>query len=396
MILVNRLGDFISGAVNGKQFGVTYDETKYALMKDLEAKAAVAETMEELKALVLEFEPLTKESYKELVEAASGSSLFVNKHTNKFYLQYNGKVSSKAVPQVLVDKILLSVEKNIDIKPIIKCWVRFLRNPNFTDAKARKFADYITATYVNTDNVAKYVKESGVSHEVATQLATATQVAITVEGLLVGYKASNEITTKFVLGEDDQVVTKNRYSKSVDPDTGVVTYAEPEFAEDRLFEPAVQGTSGDAFWCVGQGFDEVGINKLGHHIRVGCLHYLESWDQVNTDDNSSCVKGLHCGGLNYIKGYQGDGTVTHNILIDPADIGAIVGLGYGSDGAMRVRKYFVHSSFSGPNKNIYHSSKYAAMNDLDYAKSLEAVVAATEMSKKELDANIDEALNLAV
>jgi hypothetical protein len=394
MIIVNRLGEYISGAVNGKQFGVTFDQEKYDLMKTLEAKASVANTMEELKALVVEFEPLTKESYKELIQSAS-PYLFVNKHTNKFYLQYNKVISSKALPQVLVDKILLAVEKNITdgIDPLIKCWVRFMRNPNFTEAKAAKFAQYITAPYKNSAMAAKLMKEQGVSQEVADQICTTTQVAITLEGLLVGYKVSNEIMTKYSLDEDEDVITKSRYQKTVDPDTGIITYTEPEFAEDRLFEPACMGQSGDEFWCVGKSLKNDEINKKGHHIRVGCLHYLESWDQVDCNDNSTCVKGLHVGGLNYIHGFQSTG-ITHNVLIDPADIGAVVGLGYGNDGAMRVRRYFVHSSFSGVNKNIYHSSRYAAMNDEEYQKTLEEVTKKTEMSKEELNKNLEEAYSL--
>ena len=394
MILVNRIGEFISGHVNGKQFGVTFDQAKYDAMKALETKASIVETMDELKALVLEFEPLTKESYKELIETAS-PYLFVNNSTNKYFLQYNNVVSSKAIPQVLVDKILISVEKGIDIDPIIKCWVRFLRNKKYTDTKAKKFAEYITAPYTNRALATKLMKESGVSNDVALGLATTTQVAITVEGLLVGYKVSREILTRYDINENEEVVTKSRYSKTVDPDTGVVTYNEPEFAEDRLFEPASQGQNGDEFWSVGQGFDSINVNKKGHLIRVGCLHYLESWDQVDCNDDRSCVKGLHVGGLNYIQGYQNDGTVTHNVLIDPADIGAIVGVGTGSDGAMRVRRYFVHSSFAGVNKNIYHSSKYAAMSDAEYKNSLEEVVKAAQLTKDEADKAVDEALALS-
>lgn len=60
MIIVNRQGDNISGAINGKQFSVTFDEKKYTLMKDLEAKANSVETMDELKAIVDEFQPLTQ------------------------------------------------------------------------------------------------------------------------------------------------------------------------------------------------------------------------------------------------------------------------------------------------------------------------------------------------
>lgn len=388
MILVNRSGDYISGAVNGEQFGVTFDETKYATMKELEAKANAAETMEDLQAIVAEFIPLTKESYKELVETAS-PYLYVNKSSNKFFLKYKDKISSKAIPQVLVDKILVSVEKGIDVTPLIKCWVRFLRNPNYTVQKAKKFAEYITAPYVNQNMITSLMKDKGVSQEVATNLATTTQVAITVEGLLVGYKVSTEIRTKYDLNEEEEVVKKSRYKATVDEDTGIVTYAEPEFVEDRLFEPACMGQSGDEFWCVGNG-----LSKKGHHIRVGCMHYLENWSQVNCNDNASGCPGLHVGGLNYIRGFQNDGTVTHNVLIDPADIGAIVGLGYGNDGAMRVRRYFVHSSFAGVNKNIYHSSKYAAMTDEEYRKNLEEVVNASAVKISELEAQRDEALSL--
>ena len=291
MIIVNRIGDTISGSVNSKQFGVTYSDEKYKLMKELEERANTVEQMDELQAIVAEFIPLTKESYKELVEAAT-PYLHVNKATNKYYLKYNDVVSKKDIPQALVDKILISVEKGIDITPLIKCWVRFLRNPNFTDLKAKKFAEYITAPYLNKDMAAKLMRESGVSQELADQLATTNQVAITIEGLLVGYKASKEILTRYDLNEGQEVVTKSRYTKSVDPDTGAITYAEPEFVEDRLFEPAVVGQSHDAFNCVHNGVD-----KPGHHIRVGCLHYLPSWDQVDCNDNHSCVKGLHCGSL---------------------------------------------------------------------------------------------------
>jgi len=389
MIIVNRIGDTISGSVNSKQFGVTYSDEKYKLMKELEERANTVEQMDELQAIVAEFIPLTKESYKELVEAAT-PYLHVNKATNKYYLKYNDVVSKKDIPQALVDKILISVEKGIDITPLIKCWVRFLRNPNFTDLKAKKFAEYITAPYLNKDMAAKLMRESGVSQELADQLATTNQVAITIEGLLVGYKASKEILTRYDLNEGQEVVTKSRYTKSVDPDTGAITYAEPEFVEDRLFEPAVVGQSHDAFNCVHNGVD-----KPGHHIRVGCLHYLPSWDQVDCNDNHSCVKGLHCGGLNYIQGYQSEGTVTHNIFIDPSDIGAIIGTGYGNDGAMRVRRYFVHSSFAGVNKNIYHSSKFAAMTDGEYVKSLEEVVNKFQTAKADIDSKIDEANAIA-
>lgn len=384
MILVNVSGDQISGSYNGIPFGVSFDQKKYQAMLDLKDRADNATDMAELQAIIEEFKPLTEESYKDLVETVC-PYVFANKHTNKFYLSYNGKISSKAIPQVLVDRMIKSVEKQIDINPLVKFWVRFMRNPNFSDSKAKLVAEYISAPYVNQAYLSELVDKKGLNEKVAREKATSPQVSITKEGLLVGYKVSREVRKKYELNGDEDVVQKSRYTPSVDPDTGMVTYAEPDAAEDRLFEPPCMGQGGDAFFC-----EFNGQAKEGHFIRVGGLHYLDDWKKVDCNDLRSGVKGLHVGGLSYIAGYQTDGTVTHNVFIDPMDIGAIVGLGAGNDGAMRVRRYFVYSSFIGVNRNIYHSSTYAALTDAEYEKMVAEAVAATEMTKKELDAQLDE------
>jgi hypothetical protein len=383
MIIVNRVGDnSLSGSVNGIPFGVSYDEKKFELMQQLQDRANAASTVDELQAIVDEFLPLTKESYKELVETIC-PYIMVNKHTNKFYLQYGGEVSSKALPQEFVDRILKSVEKGIDITPLIKCWARFLREvpgrPVYTASRADMFAKYINAMYTDSSVVAKLQKEEGLSEKVASERATRPQVSITQEGLLVCYKVSREIRTRYELNPDEEVVQKCRYKPSVDPDTGLVTYDEPGNVEDRLFEPYVMGNRGDEF---NSG------DKKGHFIRVGQRHWLDSWDQVGTPGS----KGMHCGGLSYIKGYQnGEGAITHNIFVDPMDIHTIAGLGNGNDGAMTVKGYFVFSSFAGPNKNIYHSSTYAALTDEEYQKILQEVVEASKMKKDEVDKMLSEA-----
>jgi hypothetical protein len=87
---------------------------------------------------------------------------------------------------------------------------------------------------------------------------------------------------------------------------------------------------------------------------------LDSWDQVNTNDDQSCVKGLHVGGLYYISGYSGE---IHNVFIDPMHVGAVPD---DSTGAIRCKQYFVHSSLAGVNGSIYHSSEYAKMTDLEW------------------------------
>jgi hypothetical protein len=381
MIIVNRQGDMITGSVNGTAFGVTFSEEKYKLMTDLRDKADEVDTMEELHKIVEEFTPLTQESFKEMVETASRYVL-VNKHTNKYYLKYGGKVSKHPFPQELTDRILKSLEKGIDITPLVKCWARFLRpvkgRPDYTPARGKLFAQYINALYTDDVRMSKLMTEEGLSEAIARAATTDTQVAITQEGLLVGYKVSEEITKKYVKNEeqDGGIKEVDRFDYDVDEFSGDKSTIKPKHVEDRVFQPAVMRQSGDKFYCG---------DYLGHIIKVGQVHYLPEWSQVNCNDKSVGVGGLHVGGLRYIQGYQGPGKETHNVFIDPADIGAIVGLGTGNDGAMRVRRYFVHSSFAGPNKGIYHSSKYAAQNDAEYAEYMKEVVEATAMKQKELE-----------
>lgn len=381
MIAVNRQDDLITGYVNGKPFGIAFSEEKYDAMKALELKAAQAADMDELTSIIEEFQPLLKEDYKELVEHAEGGKyLFVNRHTGKIYLTINGVVSNIPLPQALVDRIITSVEKKIDVLPLVKCWARFIRpvkgRPAYSDQRGKDFAAFINADYVNEKYAEELIDTAGLARDVARKRATTKQVSITQEGLLVGYKVSKEILTRYDLNENEEVIEKSRYRKSVDPDTGMVTYDEPKHVEDRLFEPYIMGNSGDSFLCG---------DKFGHFIRVGCVHALDSWDKVG---NPGC-KGLHFGGLRYISGYQQEGTVTHNIFVDPMDIYGVGGLGNGSDGACTTKRYFVHSSFAGVNRSIYHSSEYAKLTDAEYAELFEAAV---EQATQKMD-KIQEQLN---
>ncbi len=84
--------------------------------------------------------------------------------------------------------------------------------------------------------------------------------------------------------------------------------------------------------------------------------------------------------MDYIRGFQDSGTVTHNTFVDPFDIGAITNDG---SGALRVRKYYTHSSTIGINRSIYHSSNFAAMNDMEWDDlRKEAIKASQEQAKK--------------
>lgn len=381
MIVINRIGDSITGSANGKNFGVRYQEEKYKKMKALEREANEAVSMEALKSILEEFEALTQEDYKEVVEHEC-KHLFVNEATGQFFLKLNdGTVSDRPLPQVFVNRILTSVEKGIDFLPIVKAAIRFMRNPKYSQEKFDKFARYVDYQTVDRDLMAELIEKHGVSQDVAMERATFYQTPITQEGLICTYKYSEEITHKFDRKTGEKI---DRYEKEYDEDTGEVTSdGTPEYVEDRIFRPAIMGDSGDPFVCEMLG-DE---GKPGHVIKVGCEHYLEDWDQVNCDDDLSGVKGLHVGNIDYVQGFGGFGRVLHNVFVDPMYIGAITDDG---SGALRVLRYFVHSSHVAPNRGIYHSSKYAAHTDGEWEKMKEEAIENVKKHQEKLAKQIEQ------
>jgi hypothetical protein len=357
-IQVSKIGTAITGSVNGESFGITYTKAKYDAMKALEMEALAATTIDDVKAIIEEFLPLTKENFADKVMTAC-PYVFVDA-AGRFFLQWKGQTLSQQLPGALVDRILKSVEEDLEFLPLIKAWIRFLRNPNYSPAKGKLFANYINKTYTDHAAARKLVEKSGFTEEVANNLATLYQTPITMEGLLCTYKVSKELTNKYILDADGNKKVVSRYVQTIDENTGIVSLSAPEHVEDMVFEPAVQGTDGDAFSCL----DMQGAGSEGHIIKVGHRIVLKDWAMVNTKDTQSCVKGLHAGNLDYIKGYQsGSGKVTHNVFIDPAMIGAFTDDG---SGAIRVKEYFVHSSMDKVNRNIYHSSEYGKVTDAEY------------------------------
>lgn len=306
--------------------------------------------------------------------------------TKKFYLTVRGntkefdRISDIAIPQSLVDRIMDSIDKSVSFLPIVKLWTRFLRNPNLAtkgEDFAQRFADFVNMKYVHPKMKLEFL-EKGFSDEVATRLSTIYQIKITNEGLLNGYKVSREILHKYDAATGEEIP---RYTRTFNVDTGEIeSEGFPEFVEDRLFEPAIQGNSGDAFYCGDQ---------LGHFIRVGKEHRLESWKQVNCNDNVTCVPGLHIGGLYYINRYGGE---IHNVFVDPMHIGAIPDF---SDGAIRCLQYFVHSSLVGVNGSMYHSSDYAKLTDKQWEKMREEIRQenSTKASTEQLKSDFQDKLN---
>lgn len=382
-INVSRSGKFITGSVNGEPFGISFSQERYDLMKELEKKANSCSKMDELNVIFEEFKPLTIETYKELAETIC-PYIFVNNSTGKFYLQLHGVVLKDPLPQALVDRILKSIEDGIEFLPLVKAWIRFLRNPNYSVAKGKLFANYINRTYTDHSRSSALQAEKGLSAEVAKGLATSYQTPITAEGFLVTYKVSTELTEKWIIDGEGNKKQVPRYAPTIDENSGIVSYDTPKFVEDRVFEPAIMHQRGDEFWCV----DLKGVGNKGHIIKVGHRLYLDNWSQVNTTDGVTGSEGLHAGNLDYIKGYQRADTVTHNVFIDPAMIGRFTDQG---DGAVVAKDMFIYGSFAGPNRSIYHSSEYGKLTDKEYEDLLAASIVDHGTKAKDLEASKEQA-----
>tara|TARA_R110000851_G_scaffold132311_3_gene266727 strand:- start:253 stop:1401 length:1149 start_codon:yes stop_codon:yes gene_type:complete len=354
MININLIEENISVSIGEDFYVIPHNAASMKRLSDLAAQANFAKTYEDYEIYVREITTLVEEN------GIDSSALIQSKcdHivqdplTKEFFLTYgDDKISTMPMPQSLVDRIMDSIDKNIDFLPVIKLWTRFLRNPLLKkkgDDFAERFADFVNMRYVHPASKEVYL-EKGLAEDVAIELATVYQIKITNEGLLNGYKVSRELLHSFDIETGEKV---DRYKRTFNVDTGEIeSEGLPQYIEDRVFEPAVMSTGGDAFYC--------GDNK-GHHIKVGQTHSLESWDQVNTNDNATCVPGLHIGGLRYIAWYAGE---IHNVFVDPMHIGAIPD---SEDGAIRCLEYFVHSSLAGVNGSMYHSSTYAAMTDAQW------------------------------
>ena len=373
MISINVIDDKISGSYGDKTFCIDFNKEVYTKMLELAEKANTAVTMEDYKAVIEQFEPLTVQDYTKTVQDKC-EFIHVNKSTGEFFLQHNGVVSSIPMPEALVERIYESMDKGLDFMPLVKMWTRWLRNPVLRTKMKKgwgkefceRFFSYINLKYVHPQLKKELMEEHGLSEEVAERRATMYQMKITKEGLLNGYKVSEEVLTKFEADENGECQEVPRYKRTFNVDTGEIeSEGLPKYVEERLFQPAIMGRGGDPFFCEGDN----GYDKPNHFIKVGCTHRLPDWSYVNTNDRVSCVKGLHFGGLEYINCISGE---IHNIFVDPMHIGAVPD---DETGAARCLQYFVHSSLAGVNGSIYHSSTYAAKTDEEWAEMRKQIVA---------------------
>lgn len=363
MIHINVVDGQITGSYGNTPFSVSYEKDLYQAMLKVANFANEANTLEEYNLALEEFKTLAVQDYSKLVESKC-PHIYVNPVSGEHFLKSGDVMSNVPMPKALVDRIYESIDMGIEFEPLIKLWTRWLRNPILRKKTAagkgedftKRMFNFINLKYVHPSLKKQLMEEQGLSEEIATKRATMYQIKITKEGLLNGYKVSREVRYKFDTETGERV---DRYKRTFNADTGEIeSEGLPEFVEDRLFEPVIMGTSGDAFYCIGAN----GYSTPGHFIKVGCIHKLESWDQVDTRDHVSCVPGLHFGGLMYINHYSGE---IHNVFVDPMNVGAVPD---DNTGAVRCLEYFVHSSLVGVNGSIYHSSTYAAKTDEEWEK----------------------------
>jgi hypothetical protein len=373
MISINVIGDRISGSYGNTPYSRSFEKDIYNQMTSLAEQADEVDSVEEYNKILAEFSLLATEDINDrrfLVDLAGGVNLFKDP-AGRHYVQFeDGEIIDTPLPESLVERFMYTLTTGVSVAPLYKLWMRWLRNPILRKKNkkgtgeqfTKRFFEFINMTYVHPKLKQELMEEHGLSEELAEERATVYQVKITREGLVNAFKVSREILHKYDTESGEQVP---RYQRTFNPDTGEIdSDGLPEHVEDRLFEPAVKGQSGDAFYCEGAN----GYSTPQHFIKVGCTHRLPSWDMVNTDDDMSCVPGLHVGGLKYIAWYSGE---IHNVFVDPMHVGAVPD---SQDGAIRCLQYFVHSSLSGVNGSIYHSSTYAAKTDEEWEEMKDKLI----------------------
>ena len=352
--------------LSGKRIVKDFKKDLYEYLIAQESLFAEAKTVEEAKAILSEVEEAIN---SETVDSKTriNEYLVYDKKDNAFYLALGNQVSSWPMPETFAQRIIKTREKNLDVKPLVKAWIRLLRNPNVDREFIERFCGYVNSKYVDKKLYTELV-ESGINEDTAKEMATCYDVAITVTGLLATNKYARIVYHKFDKETGEQI---NRYETEFNEDSGIKMTKLPENIEDYTLEPPVMGQGGEAFYSG---------EAVGHHISVGKVHRLPSWNSVDLN-HDRMEKGLWLGGLSYIQGYGGRTEVLLQCFVDPAKIGSFY---KGSEfSAIKVLEYFVHSAVDIPNKALYHESTYAEQTEKEWSDdATKAIETLNDMKKK--------------
>lgn len=376
-------GDLLVGSIKMERFNVPFDKNLYDELMVLSNKSKKVTTSEEYDAIMDEATAKLTDDRKSEIETACKDIIKLkgNYHIKGVTEEGELKISKYKIPESFVMKITEAIEKGIDATPLVKAWILFMRNEPARkgdfNKKAKLFCNYVTSTIVDRADKLKFIEE-GYSVQMAEEMATYNDVAVTDEGLICCYKYAELITKMWEVDQETNkvvLVDKFKVTKTVDPNgdgTPVIKQKLPKFADDAAIEflPPIMGKSGDAFFC---------DDTLGHTMKVGSMIALDSWDKVDCNDNRCGCPGLHVGGRAYVNGYAGRFNQLLECFVSPSDMGAFVDLERG-DGAIRCRRYFVYGAAGKPTKNLFHSSKVAAMLEDEWQDAKMEAIMAAELS----------------
>lgn len=400
VIKVNEI-EYLSGKIGKESYSVEFStDLRDALLeytKKYNACTISADAQEVLKDAMLAVKTVKSVSSNSLVEVLK-DDLMYNAKTHSYHVVSNGKTSVEPVHEFFCNKMIEANDKGLSPKPWLIFWVRLMRNKLYAKdrRKVQTLVDYLGAQYLDKEAAAEMEKE-GYSPGMAKQLSTFDQISITEEGILAAFKYVRLIDQKFVVEKNDkgeQVIKKvDMYERTleVDPITGEITKDElnlPTSGEDFLFEPPMQGQNNDPFTC--KELDDVSeAPALAHVIKVGRIHELsKGFAQVNTNDDTSCVKGLHLGGHYYVQSFGGKTNYLVDCLVAPEDIGAVCDVNRGDDGAIRCRRYMVTGGHFAVSRGMYHPSTYAKLLDAEWEDFKSEVIAELNAKKEALEAKL--------
>jgi len=374
--------EYFRGKIGKEVYNVLVSPEMRELLTNAQEKLTTCETFEEAQVVLTEtFEATNKDRIAEdsALESVLGDDLFLNKKTGKYHVKLDNKIAKKPIHDFFVNKMIEANDKGLSPRPWLIFWVRLMRNDLYSSSstKVQTLVNYLKAQYTCNETVEKYEKE-GYSNEVSKEKSTFDQISITEEGILAAFKYVQLSDTKYSVEKDEKtgeqkIVEKARYERKleVDENSGKVIKDEldlPTISEEFVFYPPVMGrTGGNPFTCA----DLANISDespKGHIIKVGKVHELaKGFTQVNTNDDNSCVPGLHLGGHYYVRGYGGKTNYLLDCLVAPEDIGAVCDVtSYGSDGAIRCRRYMTVGAHFVVSKGMYHPSKYAQLLDAEW------------------------------
>lgn len=386
--------EYLTGVVGKENYNVEYSEETKELLKTAKDRYSLCETRDEAvevcETLIKALDTIRKEGSSEIEEVLKGD-LYFNKKASTYHIKVGDKIGKTAVNPFFVDKMIEANDKGIDPKPWLIFWVRLMRNSLFrkSDAKVENIVTFLKAKFINEEKVAKLMETEGYAKDVAEALSTYDQVSITEEGLLATFKYVDLITDKYEVVKNEktgeqEVVKKDRFERDLqcDENTGEITKDElilPTYSEEISFQPPVMGNSGDPFTCCDvREMNDKDIS-VGHVVKVGKVHSLVGgFSQVNCDDSSFGVKGLHTGGYYYVQGFGGATKYLLDCLVAPEDIGAVCDVSRGQysnqEGAIRSRRYMAVGAHFAVSSGMYHPSKYSKMLDEEWETAkLEAI-----------------------